>query len=456
MNLKDFLNKALYEGGAAGHMMHPYDKFEDPADMLEFFENFLAGKITGTEKVDGFNLFAGLEDGTAVAVRNKNEAPMDDINKKFGMNHPAHNGFTAGWRAIKEGLESLTDAEVTKFNLNDNFINMELLYGYIPNAVPYSQTTNFIVFHGFMGKPENNWQPDDIENQDQILRELANKLGIIRVETPNITFVGSPDDVKRKVEILESEWKFYGPIEINEKDVKKHLKDVVSQWKKYPEVQALLKFSKSEDNMDLTSLEPEELKDHQDQKFKLMKAATKKIGSAVLSNMVSKLSDTGEVVPGYPGIEGIVTRQGNDLVKITGDFLDYSRPEDTPALDATKKLREVIQKEILGLNTTTLRGVKSLSQLYDYVMNRKKKKYAYELDHGIPTTEKEKIREAIAKTKDEVRKVVKIIQDKGRAFDLKNLLIQSFMLTNIEKQLDKVNSYKDLLDLYGRELYSLG
>jgi hypothetical protein len=208
--------------------------------------------------------------------------------------------------------------------------------------------------------------------------------------------------------------------------------------------------------MDLSELEADELKAHQQKKFDLMKAATKKIGSAVLSNMVSRLSDTGEVVPGYPGIEGIVTRQGGDLVKITGDFLDYSRPDDTPALDATKKLREVVQKEVLGLNTTTLRNVKSLKQLYSYVMEKKKKKYGYKLDEGLPSSEKEKIKDVIETTKDEVRKVVKIIQDKGRTFDMKNLLIQSFMLTNVLNQLDQVNTYKDLLDLYGKELYNLG
>lgn len=455
MNLSEFLNNTLYEGGAAGHMMHPYDKFESPADMLEFFENFLSGRISGTEKVDGYNLFAGIENGTAVAVRNKNQPPIKDINKKFGLNHPAHNGFTAGWMAVKKALESLSPQEIKEFNLEDNFINMEILYGYIPNAVPYSQTTNYIVFHGYMGKPENSWTPTNNANQDEQLRDLAKKFGTDKVESPNVIFSGDPDNVKREVKQVESEWKFYGPIEINSADIKKHLKKVVEGWRKYPEVQALIKFAKEEDNTDLSELEPEELKLHQDEKFQLMKAATKKIGSAVLGNMVSKLSDTGEVIQGYPGIEGIVTRQGGDLVKITGDFLEYSRPDESPALDATKRLRETLQKEVLGLNTTTLRNVNNLEQLYDYVMDKKKKKWGYSLDDGLPTEEKEKVRTAIATSRKEVKDIADIIQKKGRAFDLKNLLIQTFMLTNIEKQLDKVTSYRDLLNLYGKELYNL-
>lgn len=455
MNLKEFLNNNLHEGGAAGHMLHPYDRFDNPDDMLEFFERFLSGQIKGTEKVDGFNLFASVESNKAVAVRNKNELPIKDINKKFGLNHPAHNGFTAGWTAIKEKLESLTTAEIKQFNLEENFINMEVIYGYIPNAVPYSQTTNYIVFHGFMGNPDNNWSPVGAENQDEILKKLAKKFGTMKVTSPNVTFSGDPDNVKREIKDVESEWQFYGPIEIPERDIKKQLRKVTEEWRNYSEVKALVKFAKEEDSLDLTSLDVEELKAHQEKKFQLMKSATKKIGTAILSSVVSRLSDTGEVVPGYPGIEGIVTKQGGDLVKITGDFLDYSRPDDSPALDATKNLRILIQKEILGLTVTTLKKVKSKEQMFDYILSRKKKSFTYRLDDLLPDELKQKIDDTIKSSKSDVKSVVKVIQSKGRAYDVKSLLIQTFMLTNIEKQLGAVTTYRDLLDLYGKELYGL-
>jgi hypothetical protein len=457
----EVLDNVLYEGGAAGHMMHPYDKFESPDDMLEFFENFLSGKIKGTEKVDGYNLFVGYNaQRKVVAVRNKNEEPMENIEKKFGLNHPAHNGFTAGFAAIREKFQSLTETEEVMFNLWEdgkpkNFINMEILYGYIPNAVPYSQTTNYIVFHHYVGNPDNNWQPIDAQRQDPKLRQLADKLGRIAVVTPNVTFVGDPDSVQRKVKDLQSEWEFAGPIEITKKDVEQRLQKVVQEWRKYPEVQAVIKFANEEDKMDLTQLDPDELEAHQKEKYELMKAATKKIGSAVLTNMVSKLSDTGEVVPGYPGIEGIVTRQGPDLVKITGDFLDYSRPEDTPALDATKKVREFIQKEIFGMTTTTLRGVKSLDQVVDHIMSKKKKKFDYVEDDKLSPQKKEKIRDVIEQSRRDVKDVIYVIQKKGRAFDTKNLLIQTFMLTNLYRLIPSINTYEELMKAYGAQLFGL-
>lgn len=468
MNLKLLMDEVLYEepelllcGGAAGHMLHPYDKFETAQDMLEFFENFLAGQIKGTEKVDGYNLFVGLnDDGEVVAVRNKNEKPMKDITKKFGLNHPAHNGFTAGYEAIKEKLESLNDRDRLIYGLWEdgepkNFINMEILYGYIPNVVPYSQTTNYIVFHNFVGNPDNNWSPIDNDNQDAILRTLAESLGPVKIITPNVTFSGDPDNVRRDVKDVESNWEFVGPLEITKKDIKKSLEKVASSWKKFPQVKALIEFAEKEDDMDLSELTPLQLQAHQEKKYELMKKATKKIGAEVLNNMASKLSDTGEVIPGYPGIEGIVTKQGGDLVKITGDFLDYSRPSDAPSLDATKKLRLMVQKDILGLPTTTLRGVKTKEQLYDYIIGKKKKTYGYELDQGIPKSELNKVRETIKSSKEDVRGVVDTLQEKGRAYDVKNLLTQTFMLTNIQNQLDQVETYKDLVDVYAKELYGV-
>jgi len=454
MNLHKLMENVLYEGGAAGHMMHPYDKFKTPEDLLAFFERFLSGEIEGTEKVDGYNLFAGFnESGKAVAVRNKNEEPMENINKKFGLNHPAYNAFTAGWTAVKQKLESLSPADRIKFNLKDNFINMEILYGYIPNVIPYSQTTNFIVFHHYIGTPENRWSPKNVAGENLKLNQLANKLGTIKVTTPNVTFTGDPDEVKRNVKDLVSEWEFKGPIEITKNDVKKRLDKIVSGWRSYSEVQALIKFNETEKKIDLTKLSVEDLAKHEEKKLELMKAVTKKLGASVLSNMVSKLSDTGEVVPGYPGIEGIVTRQGGDLVKITGDFLDYSKPEDVPVLAGTKKLREFVQKDLFGLTTSTLRGIKNKKQLYDYVMSNKKKKYTYILDDNL--TDKSKIVSVIRSSKKEINDIIKTIQNKGRAFEVKNLLIQSFMLSNIEQRLEKVKSYKDLLDVYGEELYNV-
>lgn len=461
MNFQDLLESVLYEGGAAGHMMHPYDKFKTPDDLLAFFEDFLSGKIEGTEKVDGYNLFVGYnESEKVVAVRNKNEEPMQDIAKKFDLNHPAHNAFVAGWAAIKNKLESLDRSERVKFDLVEkngtpkNFVNLEVLYGYIPNVVPYSQNTNYIVLHNLAGVPDT-WSGRD---DNKLLNSLADKFGKIKVTTPNVTFSGDPDNVKREVKDLDSEWEFKGPIEITKDDVKQQLDAVIKEWRSYSEVKKLLDFAKKDEKLDKSSLSAEQLAAHEQEKLDLMKAVTKKIGSKVLSTMVSKLSETGKVVPGHPGIEGIVLKKGNDLVKITGDFLDFSKPEDLPVLDATRELREYIQKSILGLTTTTLKGLKGKPQkaLEEYVMaNKRKKNFPYTLDSALPEEHKNKMKEVVAKAKENVKKVMKELQQKGRDFDTKSLLVQSMLMSNLMALLPEMKTYRDLVHAYGEQFFGV-
>ena len=60
--------------GAAGHMNHLYD---NPAlsfdEMISIMKAASKGKLQGTEKLDGANVFLGYNGGTAKAARNEND-----------------------------------------------------------------------------------------------------------------------------------------------------------------------------------------------------------------------------------------------------------------------------------------------------------------------------------------------------------------------------------------------
>lgn len=456
MNLKELFeavnnDELLLEGGAAGHMMHPYDKYREPEDLIQFFEDFLSGKMEGTEKVDGYNLFAGYnEEGNVVAVRNKNQPPIENITDKFSLQHGAYAGFTAGWKAIKSGLEKLSKSDREKYNLVDedgqpkNFINLEILFGYIPNVVPYNQTTNYIVFHGFAGSPENDWEPQDADNQKKALQQLANKLGSVSTTSSEMLFRGDVEDVERKRKTVQSFWEFKGPIDITKKDIEEQLRDLYQEWKSYPEVEKLRKyFGKKE----LSGEEDEE-------RFKLMKSLTKKVGSKVLQNMVSKLSETGKIVKGHPGMEGIVLKRNGDLVKITGDFLDYSKPEDVPTFDATKSIREYVQKELLGLTTNTIK-VKSLAAVEEYIMDRKKKKYTYILDDKLPEGARAELTSAITESQQRIKDAIDELRDKGRDYDIRSLLSQAYILSEFKKAIRAAESYEDIVIPYAQLFFNI-
>jgi hypothetical protein len=462
MNLLELMNKhgLVTEGGAGGHMKHPYERYQTPEELLKFFNDFLSGNLGGTEKVDGYNLFVGYDNnGNVVAVRNKNHEPIKNITKKFNLTHGAFEGFNAGWKAIKSKFDQLSKEERKEFGLISengkplNFINLEILFGYIPNVVPYSKTKNFIVFHNLAGSPENNWNSPDIENEKNMLKRLANVFSTVSVHGPRIKFTGEPGEVDMEKEFVNSFWQFKGPIEINKEDIKKDLKNVIDEWQSFPEVQKLRNFTKKK----VPPKDSEAYKEYDDERFKLMKSVTKRIGSEVLKNMVSKLSDTGYVVAGHPGMEGIALDIEGDLIKITGDFLDFNKPDEIPNVDATKKIREYIQKDVLGLTVTTLSSLKdkSVKGLIDFVLNRRKKKYSYDIDEPIGPRVKADIRTMIQESQQELKGALEIIRDKGREYDEKSLLIQSYLLSSFSKELEKVQTHEDLIVGYGKIFYNI-
>ena len=66
------MKKLLLEGGVAGHLAHLYDNkdlsFNKIAKILSLASK---GKLVGTEKTDGYNIYLGYKDGKAKSARNK-------------------------------------------------------------------------------------------------------------------------------------------------------------------------------------------------------------------------------------------------------------------------------------------------------------------------------------------------------------------------------------------------
>ena len=66
--------KLLTEGGVAGHLMHLYDNPEMTASqMTDILTAAADGKLVGTEKTDGFNIYLGFVEGEARYARNKGD-----------------------------------------------------------------------------------------------------------------------------------------------------------------------------------------------------------------------------------------------------------------------------------------------------------------------------------------------------------------------------------------------
>lgn len=157
-NLNEWRDSQLVmEGGAAGHMSHPFDEKDLTfGDFKKIIEAGLQGQLNfeeePTEKTDGQNLFATVKDGKVYFARNKGEMknPMDL--KTFKQKFEAHKSplvqdtFQFAAEDLANSLNKLPAKDLEVFNNGKSFMNMELIYSKNPNVIYYDR--DIIQFHG--------------------------------------------------------------------------------------------------------------------------------------------------------------------------------------------------------------------------------------------------------------------------------------------------------------------
>ena len=148
----------IVEGGAAGHMSHPFDNNELTfSDFKEMIQAGLSGSLNfeqePTEKTDGQNVFATIQNGEVKFARNKGDmkTPMSlsDFKTKF-EGHPSklvQDTFQFAADDLASSLIKLpTKTQEEVFANGLNFMNMELIYSLNPNVIHYD--VDVIQFHG--------------------------------------------------------------------------------------------------------------------------------------------------------------------------------------------------------------------------------------------------------------------------------------------------------------------
>lgn len=148
----------ILEGGAAGHMSHPFDNNELTfGDFKEMINAGLSGSLNfeeePTEKTDGQNVFATIQNGEVKFARNKGDmkTPMSlaDFKTKF-EGHPSklvQDTFQFAADDLAASLVKLpTKVQDEVFANGLNFMNMELIYSLNPNVIHYD--VDVIQFHG--------------------------------------------------------------------------------------------------------------------------------------------------------------------------------------------------------------------------------------------------------------------------------------------------------------------
>lgn len=156
-SLSKNLHNMIMEGGAGGHMSHPYDYTELTGnDLLDLVDSLFSGKIENVkEKLDGTNIHATMNNqGQVVFIRNKSNLnselggmSIQDMADKWADKPSVQNTFLTAGEIITEIFEKLG---AKYFNPSDDtrkVINCECIIAGKTNVMPYAEDR--VAFHGY-------------------------------------------------------------------------------------------------------------------------------------------------------------------------------------------------------------------------------------------------------------------------------------------------------------------
>ena len=159
--------KLIVEGGAAGHLAHPYeDDSLTFADIKEMIKRGLVGSLDQeapvTEKLDGQNLTFSVRDGRVVFARNKgqikgfgkNALDVAGIRSMFAGRGAIEKSFTSAAEDLQAAVDALPPEQREKmFGEGRKFMNLEVIFPDTKNVIPYDKPV--LVFHGTIEYDEN-------------------------------------------------------------------------------------------------------------------------------------------------------------------------------------------------------------------------------------------------------------------------------------------------------------
>jgi hypothetical protein len=156
---QDFLKEELLvEGGAYGHMNHPFDIEMNLTfgDLKSIVTKALNGDLeTAREKTDGQALAISWVNGRLVAARNKSHLKnggagamtIGQVADKFSGRGGLTDAYNFAMQDLSKAISGLSEAQRKMvFKNGACFMNLEVIYPTSVNVIPYGQP--LLVFHG--------------------------------------------------------------------------------------------------------------------------------------------------------------------------------------------------------------------------------------------------------------------------------------------------------------------
>jgi hypothetical protein len=194
----------LTEGGAYGHMSHPFDDKE-----LTFgdFKSIIVLALQGhldkeskvMEKLDGQALSVSYVNGKVVAARNKshlknagaNALDVNGVKSMFAGRGDLGDAFSLAMEDLQSAIKGLSDKQKEYiFDNGKNFMALEIVYPKTENVLPYGQS--MLIFHGVITY-DNNGNP--VGENKAAARTLAGMIRQINADVQKTFKISAPSFV---------------------------------------------------------------------------------------------------------------------------------------------------------------------------------------------------------------------------------------------------------------------
>lgn len=242
--LRDFITESvinttykpmIVEGGAGGHMSHPFDYDELTGDdLIELVDDLFGGKITDMkEKLDGTNIHATMNNnGQVVFIRNKSNLnselggmSIQDMADKWADKPSVQNTFLTAGKIITEIFNKLGKKYFNPDDETRKVINCECIIAGKTNVMPYA--SDRVAFHGYKIYKKNGNTWEETENVEGHVEDIYKAAEGIDAAKPRMNLV-----IKSVEEANKFAKVFKGKLEKLFKDEKLGTNVSLETWKR--------------------------------------------------------------------------------------------------------------------------------------------------------------------------------------------------------------------------------
>ncbi len=213
LNIQPNLNESLLlEGGAYGHMSHPFDDMD-----LTFgdLKNIITGALNGDlgvvrEKTDGQALAISWKNGRLIAARNKshlakagaNAMGIEGVASKFAGRGGLTDAYNYAMKDLSAAISSLSQKQREKiFGEGKNFMNIEVIWPQSVNVIPYGQA--LLVFHNCIEYDESGSAIGQVDGAESLLAKMIKQVNAdvqskYTIQGPPVTSIPKDENLSSK------------------------------------------------------------------------------------------------------------------------------------------------------------------------------------------------------------------------------------------------------------------